>query len=80
MYSIIPGLEEDESIICGWQYRLFGSFHAKLFDCLSAADQYNLERLRLGFPKEVAALERYCYEAGWWSFVSKKFASIRPSL
>jgi hypothetical protein len=45
---------EEAKAVLKWQWRLYGSFFAALFDAIKLADDKNLERLRLGFPIEVA--------------------------
>lgn len=54
-----PGLSDEDKLAIEWQFRMFGGFRTKLWDALTAADTGNLEKLRLAFPKDVAALERF---------------------
>lgn len=49
-----PNESPEAKAVLKWQWRLYGSFFTALFDVIKLADDDNLERLRKGFPVEVA--------------------------
>lgn len=49
-----PGESAESKAVLKWQWNLYGDFYAALFGAIKRADDQNLERLRLGFPVEVA--------------------------
>ena len=54
--------EEREGALINFQLFMMGekgSFMGKLFDCICKADSGNKERLRMGFPAQVAVWEDY---------------------
>ena len=60
-----------EEIVIAWQYRQ-DALHTRLLNLLCTLDPDNTERLRLGFPDHVRALERYGHEPGWWNVVQSR--------
>ena len=60
-----------EDIVIAWQYRK-DALHTRLLNLLCTLDPDNTERLRLGFPDHVRALERYRHESGWWNGVQER--------
>ena len=68
----IPYLTKGEAFIYKWQERMLGSFKRALRTAIALADDKNIEKLRLGFPVEVEAWEKYKYEKGWWDGVLAK--------
>ena len=65
----IPGydsLDEQQRAVIAWQYRTCGDFKRALFIAISAADDDNLQRLRLGFPVEVEGFLKFQRTKGWW--------------
>lgn len=52
-----------------WQYRMHGGFYTALWDAISRADTYHLDKLSLAFPDEVEAYRKYTSERGWWAKV-----------
>ena len=65
-------LTEEEQFIIKWKYNLLGDFKTALIHAITHADSDNIEKLALGFPKEVSAYKRYREESGWWEAVTKK--------
>lgn len=49
-----------------WRHGTAGSFTTQLFELGCIADSMNFERLRKGFPNEMAVLHRYKNEDGYW--------------
>ena len=49
-----PNESPEAKAVLKWQWRQYGSFYRALFDAIKLADDTNLEKLRLGFPVEVA--------------------------
>ena len=69
----IPCLTEGEAFIYKWQFRMLGSFKSALRTAIAYADDKNIEKLRVGFPVEVDAWEKYKgKEKGWWNKVQAK--------
>lgn len=44
----------ESKAVLRWQWALYGDFFTALFGAIKQADDQNLERLRKGFPVEVA--------------------------
>lgn len=53
-----------------YQFRQTGSFFKHLFDAISIADSHNVEKLRVGFPEEVAAVRTW-QRVGQTAFLAK---------
>lgn len=68
------GLSKQEVFIVKWQYGFLGDFGQALAKAISLADKTNIERLRLGFPNEVAGYEAYTQQAGWWQRLQEKIS------
>lgn len=49
-----PNERPESKAVLKWQWGLYGDFYTVLFGAIKQADDQNLERLRLGFPVEVA--------------------------
>lgn len=49
-----PDWTEGEKWVVRWQWRLLGDFQQALSEAIKRADDGNLDRLRLGFPDQVA--------------------------
>jgi len=65
----IPGwdrLDEEQQALVEWQYRFCGGFKKALWEAIMRADDNNMERLRLGFPVEVAAYLKYSRVPNYW--------------
>jgi len=65
-------LTEEEQFVVKWQYQMLGDFKTALVRAITKADEYNMQRLALGFPVEVQAYKRFTQEGGWWETVAKK--------
>lgn len=52
-----------------------GSFSTALFTAIFRADINNIQKLEMGFPDEVRAVQRYMHEDGYWSMVQKEMNS-----
>ena len=48
-----------------------GSFYTCLFRAIERADMENQKKLKLGFPSEVEAYQRYSDEHGYWEEVQR---------
>jgi hypothetical protein len=51
--------ESLKHLIHMWQYDKLGTFHSLIMKAVTVADDTNRERMRQGFPLEVAAYEAY---------------------
>jgi len=80
MKSDIPGLEEDEAMVYKWKVGMYGNFFALLWGAMTKADPTNLAKIAKGFPKEVAALERFHTENGWWDKIEAKTRGFHQAL
>ena len=49
-----PHWTESEKWVIMWQFNLLGDFQTALASAIKLADEDNLERLRRGFPMQVA--------------------------
>lgn len=56
-----------EKHLYDWQYGRAGHFITHLMECISRADRKNTAKLKLAFPEEVEAYEKYSNEDGYWS-------------
>lgn len=66
-------LNKSEQFVYDWQYGKLGeSFRGQLAYLISRADTGNQEKISLGFPEEVAGIQMFQTEAGWWQRVQKK--------
>lgn len=74
--SILEGLEENESFIFKWQYRMLGDFYTSLINSIMLADETNLKRLAKGFPVEVDGYILYTETEGWWREVITKAKNL----
>lgn len=61
-----------ERRIIEWQYSLTGHFFTSLFTTISLADESNLSRLHMAFPREVDAFLAFSRKEGWWEALQKK--------
>ena len=70
-------LDEYETAIIKWQYKLNGGFFTHLWAAICLADGENLERLQLGFPIEVMAYKMFIGEKGWYINAEKKWKGVK---
>lgn len=61
------GLKYEEQKLAEYmEFNCLGSFYTAFFKAVTCADLHNLMRLRLGFPEELAAWDRYMIEGPFW--------------
>jgi len=48
------------------EHNSLGSFYTAFWKAVTVADLSNLARLRMGFPAELAAWDRYMKEGSFW--------------
>jgi hypothetical protein len=65
-------LTPPEQFIWDWQNRRLGDFKLALVHLIQRADEFNLERIGMGFPDEVAGYIHYMTVPGWWDDVIRK--------
>ena len=66
-------LTKAEQFVYDWQFgRLGDSFMDKLANLIAHADLGNQEKISLGFPDEVAGIQSFQTDAGWWARVHDK--------
>jgi hypothetical protein len=53
------GFSPEEICIVRWQLNDYGGYYTALMEAITRADSQNLEKLRKGYPVEVAAIERF---------------------
>lgn len=53
--DLAPGVQ----FVIRWQLNALGDFNTRLSELICRADEGNRERLRVGFPVEVAAIEHW---------------------
>lgn len=68
-------LTKGEQFVYNWQYRLEdeNSFNGLLAKLIAKADLRNQEKISLGFPEEVEAIQSFQTDAGWWERLEDKF-------
>jgi len=80
MSRLVDVLNKAELFIYMWQYNMQGGFMTSLIDTIMRADNQNLAKLRLGFPFEVGACERYMKEENFWPNIEMKIKQYYESL
>ncbi len=55
----MPRAKNGYDLFLEFQFDQTGDFYKALFNAISRADVNNIEKLRLGFPEEVDAMERF---------------------
>ena len=66
-------LTRAERFVYDWQYGKLGdSFMGKLANLIAHADTNNQDKISLGFPDEVAGIQSFQTDAGWWGRVNDK--------
>jgi len=68
-------LTQEERVVYEWQYNLDGGFRHTLMDAISKADEENIEKLKLGFPVQVSAYERFTHEKGWFESIQHRMGN-----
>ena len=53
-FLVDPNESPEAKAVLKWQWALYGDFFTALFGAIKRADDENLERLRKGYPVEVA--------------------------
>lgn len=61
-----------EIMLYEWQYDTLGSFFKGLYTIISKSDTKNRAKLRLAYPEEVEAVDKYQHEEGYWKDVKLK--------
>jgi hypothetical protein len=56
-----PEINDGERRLLEWQYGCASDFYGRLMSAISYADEDNLARIELGFPKEAQAYRDFAY-------------------
>jgi len=65
-------LDKSEQFVYEWQKDMSGSFMAGLAELICKGDLSNQVRLAKAFPDEVAGIQKFQNESGWWQAVQEK--------
>lgn len=66
-------MNDGERHLYEWQRGMSGHFVSALFEACACADNMNLQRLKIGFPKEVLAFYRFSREEGYWQALQEEY-------
>jgi hypothetical protein len=69
-------LSHAEKSILSWINGSCGTFHKKLFDCMTSADEINILRISEGFPEEVKVFRRFKSEKGFVDYLIRNSITI----
>jgi hypothetical protein len=69
----MSNLTTGEFNFCQFQLGQTGSFYTSLFKTILKSDENNRLKLMHGFPEEVAAVERFQNEMGYWQDLQHRF-------
>jgi len=65
-------LDKGEQFVYEWRKGMSGSFMTGLAETICKGDLTNQAKLAQGFPDEVAGIQKYQNESGWWEAVQEK--------
>lgn len=58
-FLLSPDWTDDEKEVIYWQFRLCGGFKSALWAAICRADDQNMIKLEMGFPKEVSGYRKW---------------------
>lgn len=67
--TIVNKCNEGERRLFEYNYSQIGNFFNSLFQVMFKADNYNLNKLSLGYPEEVNAVKKYKTIDGYWDAI-----------
>lgn len=68
-----------ETILCKDELGQLGSFYTSLLRTIRIADDDNRQRLAVGFPELVEAIQRYRNEEGYAQMIFEKWNNAYPN-
>ncbi len=69
--------DKQEEIIISWKWR-YEDLNCRILDLATTLDQYNLEKLKLGFPDHVEALQRFWSDSKWFRSIEQRLKHRLP--
>ena len=70
-------LNEGERHLFEYLHQMSGGFMHGLIDTMMHADQFNLARLKMGFPEEAEAVRRYKNEDNYHIYIEENYLKDR---